>query len=440
MDPATAAWSGGAHSRTRAGLLPCPTSGDILAWNPAIGGPVIYATAAPSAFLPASNDVDALAVMTTVAAASASATLRPRASTLSLPGGGHRVLACARALRLCRRRAAERRQLHSHLLCFAAGHGDSRETLVRLGGSVPIWLALRPTFDAEQLGLNAIRSGGAADDNLDAFDMLQRLHRHPTSTVTSSTMPATSTRTATASATSIDPDDDGDGFGDPQQTLHLGPTNTAAGFDNCPMIPNPGQDNSDGNFVDTSPPVRGGDRRQDVAECPTPSVMPATPTMTTMVISMRRRPAGRRAPRPVPLRYRSFGTPTATGARRCGVHAGLRSRERAVVPRAGRLCALQAMRTATRSRTASSSATTDRAQLAPTLMATWRSTGRTTAARSRPSTVTGSSTASTRASSRPGISGAVVYHVGVDLNKDGVLNSIDQGMMASFIVPPGQCP
>jgi hypothetical protein len=39
-----------------------------------------------------------------------------------------------------------------------------------------------------------------------------------------------------------------------------------------------------------------------------------------------------------------------------------------------------------------------------------------------------------------GISGAVVYHVGVDLNKDGILNSIDQGIMASFIVPPGQCP
>jgi hypothetical protein len=35
---------------------------------------------------------------------------------------------------------------------------------------------------------------------------------------------------------------------------------------------------------------------------------------------------------------------------------------------------------------------------------------------------------------------AVPYHSGVDLNKDGFVNSGDQGIMASFISPPGQCP
>ena len=39
-----------------------------------------------------------------------------------------------------------------------------------------------------------------------------------------------------------------------------------------------------------------------------------------------------------------------------------------------------------------------------------------------------------------GIVGMVPYTPNVDINKDGVLNSIDQGLMASFIVPPGQCP
>jgi hypothetical protein len=39
-----------------------------------------------------------------------------------------------------------------------------------------------------------------------------------------------------------------------------------------------------------------------------------------------------------------------------------------------------------------------------------------------------------------GISQTVVYHANVDINKDGILNSGDQGLMASFISPPGQCP
>ena len=39
-----------------------------------------------------------------------------------------------------------------------------------------------------------------------------------------------------------------------------------------------------------------------------------------------------------------------------------------------------------------------------------------------------------------GITGSAGYTVNVDINKDGVLSSIDQGLMASFIVPSGQCP
>jgi hypothetical protein len=39
-----------------------------------------------------------------------------------------------------------------------------------------------------------------------------------------------------------------------------------------------------------------------------------------------------------------------------------------------------------------------------------------------------------------GIAGAVAYHPNIDVNKDGIQNSIDQGIVASFIVPAGQCP
>ena len=39
-----------------------------------------------------------------------------------------------------------------------------------------------------------------------------------------------------------------------------------------------------------------------------------------------------------------------------------------------------------------------------------------------------------------GIAGAVPYTVNVDLNKDGVLSSIDQGILVKFILPTGQCP
>jgi hypothetical protein len=49
-------------------------------------------------------------------------------------------------------------------------------------------------------------------------------------------------------------DGDCDGFADAQQTLHLAPANTNTARDNCPSAYNPDQLNTDGNFIDNSPP------------------------------------------------------------------------------------------------------------------------------------------------------------------------------------------
>lgn len=69
--------------------------------------------------------------------------------------------------------------------------------------------------------------------------------RTPTKTATPSNTP-----TATPTPTDID----GDGYLNPQQTLHLGPANTDTAFDNCPTTSNAAQTNTDGNFIDLSPP------------------------------------------------------------------------------------------------------------------------------------------------------------------------------------------
>ena len=50
------------------------------------------------------------------------------------------------------------------------------------------------------------------------------------------------------------PDSEPDGFTDCPATAHEGPSNTNVQVDNCLGIANPSQLNSDGNFVDTSPP------------------------------------------------------------------------------------------------------------------------------------------------------------------------------------------
>jgi hypothetical protein len=50
-------------------------------------------------------------------------------------------------------------------------------------------------------------------------------------------------------------DGDGDCFLDPAALAHEGPANTAAVVDNCPSTSNPSQLNTDGNFIDNTPPL-----------------------------------------------------------------------------------------------------------------------------------------------------------------------------------------
>lgn len=56
------------------------------------------------------------------------------------------------------------------------------------------------------------------------------------------------------------PDTDGDGRKDRPQLDHVGPANTLTTRDNCPLVANPSQTNTDGNFIDMSPPLAVDDR------------------------------------------------------------------------------------------------------------------------------------------------------------------------------------
>jgi hypothetical protein len=56
------------------------------------------------------------------------------------------------------------------------------------------------------------------------------------------------------------PDVDCDGFTDVPPAGHDAPANTDIGFDNCIGVANPGQANSDGNFIDMTPPKPADDR------------------------------------------------------------------------------------------------------------------------------------------------------------------------------------
>jgi hypothetical protein len=53
----------------------------------------------------------------------------------------------------------------------------------------------------------------------------------------------------------VGPDADGDGFDDTAPSRHDTPRNTDTSVDNCPGLANPSQVNSDGNYVDNSPPA-----------------------------------------------------------------------------------------------------------------------------------------------------------------------------------------
>ena len=77
----------------------------------------------------------------------------------------------------------------------------------------------------------------------------------PTNTPTSTaTATPTATPTVTPTVTACGGDADCDGYLDPQQANHAGPSNTTVSADNCPADSNSPQLNADGNYIDNSPP------------------------------------------------------------------------------------------------------------------------------------------------------------------------------------------
>jgi hypothetical protein len=66
-------------------------------------------------------------------------------------------------------------------------------------------------------------------------------------------------RTSEFSACGANKDYDQDTFRDPNASAHEGPSNTNTAVDNCPPIPNFDQLNSDGNFIDLTPPKASDD-------------------------------------------------------------------------------------------------------------------------------------------------------------------------------------
>jgi hypothetical protein len=165
IDAATAAaWPGGLIPGPFGPAMPGPS--DILAWNPGVGGPVIYATGAMLGLV-AGDDVDALAVSYTsgvmlppggvgfMAAAPGADiivfSLSPGSPSLSPTSGG---VAATPLTPGCG---------------FPIGAGTAGDLWfvpmpVAVGGAIPY-------ANAEALGLAAARSGVAADDNVDAIDM-----------------------------------------------------------------------------------------------------------------------------------------------------------------------------------------------------------------------------------------------------------------------------
>jgi hypothetical protein len=235
----------------------------------------------------------------------------------------------------------------------------------------------------------------------------------------------------------IDPDDDGDGFGDPQQTLHLGPTNTAAGSDNCPNTPNPSQANSDGNFVDTSPPYGAAaddktwtmsdalgdacdsdddnDGLSDVAE--------GSGAGCAGIVTM-------------PLLWDTDGDRFLDGAE-CTLGTDPTS-----------AASFPAVASCAAAGDADGDKISNRLEFCfyGTSSASTDSDGDIALDGANDGCEVASINADRIVSSgdqgklAAGISLSVPYHVGVDLNKDGVLSSGDQGLMAAFITPSGQCP
>jgi hypothetical protein len=234
-------------------VVAIPGPSDILAYNPIIGGPVIWATAGALGLIPG-DDIDALAVQFMSGAGvlppfgpgfdvapgfdSVMFSLAPGSPSLSPTSGGGAatpLAGCAPGLVPGTGTAADLWYVGAPLTPVPAG----------IGGAFLY-------INAEAIGLNTARSGGGGDDNMDAVDWCNTMVFSDIDGDFSDDG-CDPDMDGDGIGNGIDPDDDGDGFGDPQQTMHLGPTNTAAGFDNCPMVPNPAQTNTDGNYISHAP-------------------------------------------------------------------------------------------------------------------------------------------------------------------------------------------
>jgi hypothetical protein len=252
IDAVTAAgWPGGAPIPAPGGGVALPAPSDILAWNPAIGGPVIFATDGALGLTPG-DDIDARAVSYD------GAPLPPVGPGWDIaPGGSYFTFSLAPgSVQLAASSGGAAGPLPS--ACGGAGTGTAADLWAVLA---PVAIGATPPFiNAEVLGLATVRTGVPADDNIDAIDLC--IDTDVTFTDIDGDFiddGCDFDMDGDGIGNGADPDDDGDGFGDPQSTTHQGPANTVIGTDNCPMVPNPGQANSDGNFIDTSPPFTGDD-------------------------------------------------------------------------------------------------------------------------------------------------------------------------------------
>jgi hypothetical protein len=433
IDPATAGgWA--APIPAPGGGVAFPGPSDILAWNPAVGGPVIWATAAALGLVPG-DDVDALAVMRTALTALPPGmpggwnftpggevivfSLAPGSPSLSPTSGGAGLLPS---------------------LCFGPGTATAGDLFFKPAPFGP------PAnyADAESGGLATVRTGMPVDDNVDAVDICNAFVGLDIDGdfIDSG---CDYDDDGDGIGDTIDADDDGDGFLDPQQLLHLGPSNTAAATDNCPMVPNPAQLNADGNFVDTSPPYvmatddktwPNSDNMGD--DCDTDDDNDGLVDFAETGGP----PCASASAATLPLVADTDGDRVLDGAEcSTGFDPALAGSK----PTAAQCAAFLGVGLAT---------DTDADKIKDYVEFCYYSSSTSVVDTDSDVALDGGKDGCEVASVNvdrivnsgdqlklaSGISGAVAYHPGVDMNKDGILNSGDQLFMASFITPPGQCP
>jgi hypothetical protein len=174
------------------------TGADVLAWDPTTSALYDWAPQAMLGMAGVPNDIDALSVYYPAGSPPISAGWVGAPDTIlfsfapgspSNPGFGS--------------------------ICFGPGSGTPGDVYF---DTAPFGAPPAPAIDAEMLGLNTVRSGGGANDNLDAIDLA----------------PATFMDTdGDGIDDAVDFDLDGDGVGNR--------------VDNCPTVPNAAQTNADGN-------------------------------------------------------------------------------------------------------------------------------------------------------------------------------------------------